>query len=542
VRRFLAIALLASAVLAPAASAQRPTGDDFFLLRKNLEIFGEAYATLIEQYADPVDPQRIVRDGLGEVLTGLDPYTVLLDEATLAQGALLRSTYGQVGVTFEARGEALVVTVPDEGTPTGGYAQGLRVGDRIVEVAGRDARGLTTPEAATLLAGEPGSTVEVVVERPGADEPLRFVLTREDPSAVSVPFSGFVGRDTTQGVGYVRLRVFGDRAAQETRQALGQLESAGLTGLILDLRGNGGGLVGAAVEIVGMLTPVGTTVVTLRMRDPASTEVYRTGIPPLAPDVPVVVLVDSLSASASEIVAGALQDLDRGVVLGSQTFGKGLVQVVRPMPYNTALKLTVGRYELPSGRVVQRLDYASGGRGTASARQAGYATGAGRAVSGGAGVEPDVVAQAQVSALEAALLRGAWFFRYADRFEAQHAALPTSFAPDLSNFRAFLESEGFAYESDASGALRELRARLRASGYDRALAEADALERTLSSDMSRDFERHASALQQRIREAVLARYLSPAALTRATLDADPLVRQAADLLADPDAYARLLRP
>lgn len=531
----LAVALLC----VPTIQAQRADGDDFFLLRKNLEIFGEAYAVLTEEYADPLDPQRIVRDGLGAFLGELDPYTVLLDEATLAQGALLRSTYGLVGVTLERRGGELVVGPPDEGTSTGGYAQGLRVGDRVVTIAGRDVRALPLTEAATLLSGEPGTTVTISVERPGEDEAVEFVLTREDPSPISVPFSGFIGDDTTRGMGYVRLTVFGSGAGQEMRSAVTSLAQRELDGLVLDLRGNGGGLLGAAVEIVGLFVPTGTNVTTLRMRDPSKTETYRTTSPPVAPDVPIVVLVDSLSASASEIVSGALQDLDRAVIVGDQTFGKGLVQVVRRLPYNTALKLTVGRYELPSGRVVQRLDYGTSGSGAAIAKTVGFTTTSGRAVTGGSGVTPDVMgAEPDRSALEAALLRGAWFFRYADRFETQNPTLPNGWRRGLlDDFRSFLDSEGFAYESDAGDLLADLRGRLQAAGYSDALGETDRVVRALSSDQQRDFDRHADALERRLVGTIRPRY----GVTRGpSVDIDPNLQQALDLLADPAAYAGAL--
>ncbi len=531
----LAIALM----FAPAMQAQRASGDDFFLLRKNLEIFGEAYATLTEEYADPLDPQRIVRDGLGAFLGELDPYTVLLDEATLAQGALLRSTYGLVGVTLERRGGELVVAPPDEGTSTGGYAQGLRVGDRVVRIAGRDVRELPLAEAATLLSGEPGTTVAISVERPGESEAVDFVLTREDPSPISVPFSGFVGADTTRGMGYVRLTVFGNGAGQEMRSAITSLAQRELDGLVIDLRGNGGGLLGAAVEIVGLFVPTGTNVTTLRMRDPSKTETYRTTAPPIAPDVPIVILVDSLSASASEIVSGALQDLDRAVIVGDQTFGKGLVQVVRRLPYNTALKLTVGRYELPSGRVVQRLDYGRSGSGSAVAEAVGFTTTSGRPVAGGSGVTPDLDGdEPDPSALESALLRGAWFFRYADRFETRTASLTGDWRRGLlDDFRSFLDSEGFAYESDAGDLLSDLRARLEAAGYSDALGETDRVARALTDDQRRDFGRHSDALERRLVQTIRPRY----GVTRGpSVDTDLNLRQALDLLADPSAYARAL--
>ncbi len=530
---------VSSTLSAPAVQAQRADGDDFFLLRKNLEIFGEAYALLTEEYADPLDPQRIVRDGLGAFLGELDPYTVLLDEATLAQGALLRSTYGLVGVTLERRGGELVVAPPDEGTSTGGYAQGLRVGDRVVTISGREARDLPLGEAAALLAGEPGTTVPISIERPGQDEAIDFVLTREDPSPISVPFSGFVGDDTTRGMGYVRLTVFGNGAGQEVRAALTRLAQSDLEGVVLDLRGNGGGLLGAAVEIVGLFVPTGTNVTTLRMRDPSKTETYRTTVPPVAATVPVVVLVDSLSASASEIVSGALQDLDRAVIVGDPTFGKGLVQVVRRLPYNTALKLTIGRYELPSGRVVQRLDYGRGGLGDAIAESVGFTTTGGRAVRGGSGVTPDVAgAEPDPSALEAALLRGAWFFRYADRFETRNASLGDGWQRNLlDDFRDFLKDEGFAYESDAGDVLSDLRARLQAAGYSDALGETDRVARALSGDQQRDFDRHSEALERRLVQTIRPRY---GVARGPSIDTDPNLRQALGLLADPVAYARAL--
>ncbi len=549
-RRWRLLAALAGLMAGvPTATAQTAPRDDYFALRKNFEIFARLYEELSMHYVDPLDPERVLRRGMTAMLADLDPYTNFLDEYVRTQSELLRATYGSVGVSLEMRGGRLVVVPPLEGTGTEGYAQGLRPGDTVESIAGRPAAAMTVQEAGTLLRGEPGTTVEMEVARPGVAETLRFVLTRADVDVQPVTFSGFVGADTTGGVGYVRLQIFTEGAGQDVRAALETLQaSQKLTGLVLDLRGNPGGIVQEALEIVGLFVPAGTPVVTLRGREAAVLETFQTPRPPAAPDLPLVVLMDALSASASEIVAGALQDLDRAVVVGETSFGKGLVQTFQPLPYNTLLKITSGKYVLPSGRLVQRLDYAHDGTETAvpDSLRRPFATRAGRRVRDGGGIEPDVVAAPpDGGALGAALEREARYFAFANAYAARHATLPADFEVDgdlLAQFRDFLAREGFAYETDAERALDGVVAALEKDGYGDARARADALREAIGREKEGDFRRHADAIRRGLRREILARRLAPHALTRALLDADPVLARALALVQDRAAYARLLAP
>ncbi len=547
-RRVSLLLLLALAGVLP-LQAQQPTGDDFFALRKNFEIFASLYEALALHYVDPVDPERVMRRGIAAMLADLDPYTNFIDEYAIGQSELMQRAYGAVGVTIEARGGQLLVVPPREGTTTDGYAKGLRPGDVVQTVAGRDAADLTMQDVGALLRGAPGTTIELVVRRPGVAEPLRFVLTREGMAMRSVTFSGFAGPDTTRGIGYIRLGIFAQGAGPEMRKALERLQGrGGLEGLVLDLRGNPGGIVQEALDIMSLFVAEGTPVVTLQGRDGRVLEAFRTTRPPIAPDLPIAVLVDALSASASEIIAGALQDLDRAVVLGETTYGKGLVQTFEQLPYNTALKITSGRYTLPSGRSVQRLTYTHDGTFTEvpdSLRRA-FASRAGRVVRDGGGIEADVEAARPADpALVAALEREAHFFVFANQYAAGHPDLAPDFRVDealLAQFRAYLGSEGFSYRTEAETLLDTFQESLGEAGYSAAAAQAVTLRETVLREKEGDFERYSDSIREKLRREILARYVPTSTLARDALARDDVLARALALLRDTQAYRQLLLP
>ncbi|MDX1548477.1 MAG: S41 family peptidase, partial [Rhodothermales bacterium] len=325
-------ALLAALGLGFAAGFWMPD-DDYFALRKNFEIFGAAYEELVGGYVEKIDPELFMRAGLEAMLAELDPYTVFFDEAEIHDMRLLmQGSYGGVGLTVEQRGGRATVSAPTENTS--GYEQGVRAGDIITHVGARATDGLSLVDVYNLLRGEPGTTVELTIEREGEPEPLRFVLTREDVPVRSVTYHGFAGGDPASGLGYIKVDRFGRTAGGEVKAALEALQGAGtLRGLVLDLRGNPGGLLEAAVEITQLFVPQGVRIVSTRGRTAETERVYRSSAAPLAPDLPLVVLIDGLSASASEIVAGALKDHDRAHVLEQPTGGKRLGQVDRPPPH-----------------------------------------------------------------------------------------------------------------------------------------------------------------------------------------------------------------
>ena len=535
-----ALALLVAApALAPPAAAQ-----DLFAIRKNFGLFAEIYEQLATEYVDPIDAERLMRAGIAAMTETLDPYTVFYDEATATEGRLQQSDEaGGVGMAVAERGGALVVVGLIEGGAA--EAQGVRVGDRLVRLAGRETAGLAEGTARELLRGEPGSTVAVEMAREGEPAPLRFALARARPSRRDVTHAALVA----DGVAYVRLAQFLGQSSRELRGALDTLRAeadgagAPLRAVVLDLRGNGGGLVREAVDVTGVFVPRGTPVVSTRGRAAGTETGYRTADTPLVPELPVAVLVDAASASASEIVAGALQDHDRAVVVGEPTFGKGLVQVVRPMPYGTALKVTVSRYYTPSGRTIERPGDAPRA-GAAAPPRPTFETAAGRTVRGGGGIDPDVaVGLGPESELERALVRAAAFLRFANRYRADHPSLPAGWDVDadlLADFRRFAESEGVAYRTDAERELDALAASLDAAGYGDAADELAALRRAVEAEKAGDFARHAPRLGARLRQEVLARYLGRADLTRTLLDGDPVLDAALALLADEARYRETL--
>lgn len=528
--------------------------DDYFALRKNFEIFGSLYEELVGSYVDPVEPEQLMRRGIDAMLRDLDPYTVYYDEADNSDIDLItRGRYGGVGLSVHIRNGKFTVTAPVEGAS--GYKQGIRAGDVITHVDGQAVTGLSHEDMRHLMRGEPGTGVALTIQREGEPEPLQFILTREEVQLRNVPYAGFLADDMETGIGYVKLERFAQGAAQEVHQAVADLATTGqLKGLVLDLRDNPGGLLEDAVAIVQMFVPQGSVIVTTRGREPQTERAYRSNTPPLYPDLPLVVLVNGLSASASEIVAGALQDLDRAVILGETSFGKGLVQVFRPLPYNGSLKITVSRYYIPSGRSIQAIDYRShDGNFTEipdSLRRA-FQTAAGRTVMDGRGIEPDVpAAPAPASELEQALTRRSAFFFFANHYAAQHPDAASQQAADgiavtegtLREFEQWLAAQNFTYRTDAEKAVEDLKTHLHEQGYTATDDELAALQTAIAEQKANDFSRYAERLKERLRPEIQARYLGEKAQIRAALTYDLQVARAVELLEAPPTYRSLLAP
>ncbi len=516
--------------------------DDLFELRKGLRIFGAVYEEVVTGYVEPVDPGHLVRVGVDAMLEELDPYTTYVDESENARiDIITEGQYGGVGLNIGRRNGALTVVAPVAGGDA--YQQGVRTGDVITEVADQPAASLSVEDVEALLRGQPGTTVPVTVERAGRPSPLTLTLTRERVELPDVTYQGRVG--TERELGYVKLERFTRDAPGAVEAALDDLRDTGpLQGVVLDLRDNPGGLLRAAVRITALFVPQGTEVVSTRGRDDDETESYTTDRVPLLPETPVVVLVNGQSASASEIVAGALQDHDRGVVMGTITYGKGLVQNVRSLPHNTALKLTTAQYYTPSGRTIQRLD-ANPTDTTAHPSRVHETTG-GRTVRDGHGIRPDVrVASPSPSPLEQALTRRGAFFRYANHYAATHDTLAADFSvdeSDLGAFRTWLDREDVAYSLRAERTLDSLRAQAEAHNYEGLRDETAALDAALDEAKAAAFDRHAPALMRHLRREILARYVSASRRIEALLPADEQVTAATDLLQTPDRYERLLTP
>lgn len=548
----LVVAVASSLFLGVAAGAWMPQDDDFFELRKNFRIFGAVYEELVTGYVKPVDPKHLMRVGVDAMLSELDPYTTFLDEADNANiDIITKGRYGGVGLDVGERGGQITVVAPVEGGS--GYKQGIRTGDVITTIDDQPVGPLSVEDVETLLRGEPGTTVEVVVEREGAPAPLTFALTREEIDLEDVTYRGRVGPDSD--VGYVKLERFTRSAAPDLESALQALTETGeMNGLILDLRDNPGGLLSAAVSVTELFVEKGATVVSTEGRIAKADNTYRSDRTPLLPDLPLVVLVNGYSASASEIVAGAVQDHDRGVVLGSTTYGKGLVQAIRSLPHNTSLKMTTAQYRTPSGRSIQDLSPVASDTSTAtlgrapdsSSATATHETTHGRTVRDGDGLRPDVrVAADSASALEEALKRNAAFFYYANHYAASRDSLPQTFTVTdavYEDFRSWLKEEDLRYPTDAEHAVDKLRERFGAANYEDVKEEVAVLREAVRAEKRDAFREHAPALKRHLEREILSRFVSESQRTAALLPQDRQVTAAVDLVLEPDRYSGILTP
>ena len=526
-----------------------PDDDEYFALRKNFQIFGAIYEELATGYVDPLDPEKLMRSGIEAMLENLDPYTNFFDEADNGDiDIMTRGRYGGVGLNVGLRNGKVTVISPIEGAS--GYLQGVKAGDIIIRVADQNVDDLTQEDIRHLMRGEPGTAVAITVMREGEPDPIEFRLTREDVKLKNVTHFGYIGEGQATGVGYIKLERFARDAQKEVRDAIVAMQQSGeLKGVIIDLRDNLGGLLDAAVGISEMFVPRNAVIVSTRGRQAQSERTYKSTTNPLLPDLPVAILINDLSASASEIVAGAIQDLDRGVIVGQTSFGKGLVQIVKPLPYNTSLKLTTSQYFIPSGRSIQAIDY---GRHDGEfsefpdSLRRSFKTANGRIVKDGRGIEPDIsVSLGDQSELEQALVRQAAFFFFANYFASKNEQVPVDFEVSdavLNDFKTWLDSEQFSYRTAAERSAQMLADDLEKIGYSEAGDEIDALKNAIEKEKEGDFDRYEDRLKEQLRAQILARYHGDSAQIEASLSQDEQYAAAIDILKDAEAYAKILRP
>jgi len=464
-RYLLVVALLGIMALGAGATAPANEAERYMQIKENIGLFGTVYREISSKYVDDIDPEAFVRAGINGMLGSLDPYTTFLDNDQADDLHIMTAgQYGGVGIEIGVRGRDKVLTVisPIEGTPA--QRVGIRPGDRIIDIDGQSTLGFTTDQAATLLRGQPGSKVDLLVERIGVPEPIPFTLERAMITVRDVSFSGILG----EGVGYIKLARFSRNAGEEVRAALRDLEAQGMTRLIFDLRRNPGGLLPSAVEVAQCFVPKSVEIVRTQGRDAESKRSYVSQVDPICDDVPMVVLVDEGSASASEIVAGALQDLDRAVIIGKTTFGKGLVQTLVEFREGQALKITTARYYTPSGRLIQKLDYfdqkdpvvvyLSEPQDTTAQRER-FLTKSGRVVYGGGGITPDLeVALPDLDQYETEIFREGFFYEFCAAYLSQHPNWRENNVSDaiLAEFRQFLSEKGFSYQGDLEEKMQDL--------------------------------------------------------------------------------------
>ncbi|MDE6465033.1 MAG: S41 family peptidase [Muribaculaceae bacterium] len=546
--RILFVAVLA-AILGVSASAS----DSKDRFARKLNTLNSIVKELQTGYVDTLEVEKLMDGTIGALLYQIDPYTEYYpsdDQDELL--SLSASGYAGIGSVISKRGDNIIIAEPSWNSPA--RRTGLRRGDVILAVDGDTVRANTDiTSVSRRLRGQAGTKVRVDVARPwvGADSLLSFEITREKIVTEPVPFSGIL----PDSVGYIMLTTFSENAARDVKQAVTELKQhPGLKGLVLDLRGNGGGLLDGAVQIAGLFVPKGTEIVRTRGRE-VEESIYKTTRRPIAADVPLVVLVDGGTASASEIVSGALQDLDRAVVLGERTFGKGLVQSTRPLPYDDLLKLTTARYYIPSGRLIQALNYAERNEDgtptrTPDSLTTAYTTRAGRIVRDGGGITPDIVASShEIGSLPNQLLGSSTIFDFANRYYAAHPEAPAVDAvladsAVFESFREFATPDRFNYDRRCDMAIDLLRRTAEAEGYmtDSVAAQIDALAAVLRHDLAHDLERDRADITMLLESELGRRYFSDSDFVSRNIGRDSVLTRARELLADPAAYRAVLRP
>ena len=520
--------------------------DYYFKVNKGIDIFGRVYKEIVSNYVEEVDPERFMRSGIDGMLGTLDPYTVFIDENEKEEVELITTgKYGGIGVTIGLRDGKITVIYPMEGYSA--FKQGIRAGDHIIEVNGRPVTGMKLDSVRALVRGEPGTELLMKIEREGEKAPLDFDLVREEIRPKNISYSGFI----ENGIAYVKLERFSRSAGYELRQTLKDLKSKdSIKGLILDLRDNPGGLLDVAVDVTEKLVSRGSLVVSTRGRRGDAEKKYVANEEPMLGDVPLAVLVNKMSASASEIVAGAIQDLDRGVIVGTQTFGKGLVQTILPLSYNTSLKVTTARYYTPSGRCIQELDYSHKGKdGVVPVKpdslRRKYHTTHNRKVYEAGGILPDtVVTDDEQSQLMKELIRKAMFFKYATHYVSQHKTVPENFEVNdaiLEDFKKYLKDQQFTYQEESEGKIAELKDIAKKENYSPSLLkDIDKILKAVSDEKANEFTRHSDEIKRALSTELLSRYYGEQGRIRAGLKDDNQLRVAVALLENEKEYKRRL--
>ena len=546
-KRFVISLFIAVALTAMADKNER----QMFSYSQNVEVFSDVLKRLSIHYVDTLDIDKSVKYGIGAMLSTLDPYTVYFTEEEAKEFAE-QSTgeYAGVGCTIVQRDSAVYVSEPFEDTPA--YEVGLRAGDKIVMIDNDTVLAWKSDDVSKRMRGLPNTSLRMVIERTGVDSLIEVNIMRRIITRNPVVHYGTVA----DGVGYILLETFSDKAADEVRKAFIELkEKNHITSLILDLRDNGGGLVGEAVDILSMFLPRGTTVLESRGKDADGNHVYKTNREPIDTQIPLVVLINGYTASSSEVVAGALQDLDRAVVVGERSYGKGLIQQVFPLPYNRTIKVTVSYYYIPSGRSIQAIDYTKRDADGRVARVPDsltneFKTAGGRIVRDGGGITPDIAIKPDtMSHLHYYLYMGHHIFDYATRYVSNHDTIAPAADFSLTDadyeaFKDFVEQRDFKYDKMSSKRLEELREAMTFEGYmdENAKHLIEQLEQSLQHNVRQDLDTFRKEIELSLAQEIVRRYYYQRGAIEVSLRGDTTIKGAVELLQSPVQYKEILSP
>ena len=517
-------------------------------IEKNLSIYNDILRLLDIMYVDTLNYDKLMTTSINSCLNSLDPYTVYIpEEDTEDLTFMTTGTYGGIGALIVQRDEDVMISEPYEGMSA--QKAGLKAGDLLLKIDGESARGKSTAEVSAMLRGVPHDKISIVVKRPGEKKNLTFEFEREKIQINPVSYAGCVA----PGIGYIKLTEFTENAASEFKNGVKDMVNQDqINSLIIDLRDNGGGIIEEAVKILSMFVPKGTEVVSTKGKIPQVETSYKTLTDPLFPDMKVAVLVNRFSASAAEIVAGVFQDLDRGVLIGERTFGKGLVQNIRPLSYGGNLKLTTAKYYIPSGRCIQAIDYShrnedgSVGRVPDSLTTV-FLTKRGREVRDGGGVSPDIeVKQPEGINICYYLFVENMFFDYATEYCQRHPSIApaqefTLTDEDFADFEAFLTKKEFTYQTQTASYLESLKDLIKFEQLDSIAAnELKALEEIIKPNISEELKRNRKEIEEMLGSEIIKRYYYQKGDIIYTLRTNKDFSEAKELLNDEKRYKKIL--
>ncbi len=519
--------------------------DRTFNVLKNLDVFHNIYRNLDAFYVDTLDADKVIKVGIDAMLHSLDPYTEYFPEEDQSDLKMLtQAKYGGIGSLIRMmKDSTVIIAEPYEGMPAA--IVGLQAGDILLKIDDHDLKGMGTPEVSNLLRGEPGTTFILKFQRPNESKPREVKITRQSIKLPAIPYFGKIGNS-----GYINLSQFTNDCYGYVRKAVISLKEQGAQNLIFDLRGNPGGALDQAVRIVNLFVPKGLTIVETRGKVEGGNQTYKTNDQPLDEEIPIVVLVSNSSASASEIVAGSLQDLDRAVIVGSRTYGKGLVQSIRELPYNGDLKLTTAKYYIPSGRCIQEIDYKQRREKTNNSnttRDEEFKTRNGRIVKSGKGIMPDVeVKHDTMQNIVYYLANDDVLIQYGTKYCQTHSA-PASVAEfkltdaDFENFKQMVIDSDFKYDRLSEKRLEDLKKVAEFEGYyEDAKAEFEALEKKLTHNLAKEIDHHAKDIRQLISLEIIKRYFYESGSVQEALKDDLDLQKAQEILADKNEYNKIL--
>lgn len=546
---FLLILLTIISIEVSAQTTSLDQNQRYFDINKNIDIFNSVLRELDMFYVDSIEINNLVQETIESMLSQLDPYTEYYSEDNIGELQFMTTgEYAGIGAVISYKNGKVIINEPYENFPAA--KAGLKAGDAILEINGEDARTSTVKDVSDKLKGTPGTAIKLLIKRPGVEENIYVDIVREKIEIDPITYSNIFSND----IGYFHFGSFTSGSSDRMKETVQELKDKGATTLIMDLRGNGGGILDEAVNVVNIFMPKGEEIVSTKGKVTQWDRSYFTQNQPLDETIPIVVLIDTGSASASEIVAGGLQDLDRAVIIGNRSFGKGLVQTPRDLPYGGNMKITTSKYYIPSGRGIQSLDYSHRNPDGSVARVPDSLTNVfytrnGRTVRDGGGITPDIsIPQEAGGTIAYYLMADNIIFDFVTEWVLNHEQIspPDQFTlseNDYESFKSFVKAKDFEYDKMSVQSLNQLKSLMEFEGYiDMAADEFEALEAKLHPNIDRDLELFKDLIKNMIESEIVQRYYFSKGVLLHQLAGDKVFEKAVEVLKNPELYNSILKP